>query len=677
MENKANPSPPPRPYSSKRNSEDRQKSSEPFHENHKSLYKSKDTIANTAANQNRRPGRHLSDTLVAHNNSNEEMMNPSSIERVVNPTKMEGTAGSGGILRPPSGPPGNHSRVPSTSNSLFSSLGNSIGPSTIASYEQKKKKSKSRAHKRAVSYSSMTSQSPSMKSTTRYDSDGVPQTLSFNKSDSYPAPPTSDTSKSMSRHKQHRRINSSSQDSSVSWDASTFDTYSRASTRRTLDSRRTIESRGGSTAGRRSVSFHPSVTIVNERDVDDIVNGVNVRIPGDPAPTFWIWLAIVLSSILWFLAYQGKVRGELHYQLYEEQTWQLPTPRLLANKYFVESLSNDDTKGVEIYQMRWGCPPITSIDLSIQRNSTITLHKDGSSSNKVSFQYDYFRLNAGSTLELQATQLQGSSAIYLVRGVNVLSYLLQNGQYPFEYDNIRSLYLDATASSQTSNTIVSTSVPIHHTDAFILFYAASSETGNTNNINNDVSVLDVRVTLRIANHLLPDEAIPICSTQDTASGNCHWFTKQQMARLKVSCIIAKVVSSPAFDKGTGNNNDTVKVISDNSPPKEEADDDDDSNKIDETLEIISRDKKMFVFQSTSLATRNRIIFIVVSGTTTILVAVFLCCRSLQRKQPSSDKPISGSRRIKITTTENLHGGGADGAEGTESTPLLVSRTNHR
>ena len=56
---------------------------------------------------------------------------------------------------------------------------------------------------------------------------------------------------------------------------------------------------------------------------------------------------------------------------------------------------------------------------------------------------------------------------------------------------------------------------------------------------------------------------------------------------------------------------------------------DNTDGVDETNE--RKKSTMLEFQSTSLATTNRKVFVTVSGTLTILVAVFLCCRSLQRK----------------------------------------------
>jgi hypothetical protein len=579
----------------------------------------KDTIATSGQ---RRHARHHSDHLIGGKTST------GSVAKAVVTTTS--------ILRPP------HRRVPSNGSfsqgkqhsnnssyhsnggkySNYSSLGNST---TTGSYNLSTKKRRDRHD--SQSSMSQTSSFGGHRHTRRLDIDDDED--------------EEEGSRRKQKQEQEQHDNKSSLASHVSWDASTFDTYSRASTgRRTLDSR----GGGGSSRGSRSVSFHPSV----DHHPDD--NRRRRRHDPTTPPPFWIWLTIVLSSILWFLASQGKVRGELHYSLYVGQTWQLPTPHLLANKYHVNApVSN--TSGVEIYQLRW-CPPTTNsgggggptttttTPRRIQRNSTVTLGGSGGAAQW--FQYDYFRLNAGSVLELQATQLQGeSSAIYLVRGVNVLDYILKNnGQYPFEYDNMRSLYLDGGGrgsnnnNNNNSSSSISTSIPIRRSDAFILFYAAASHNsggGGGSTVVGAASKLDVRLTLHSTTHLLPttgdDETTtttttPVCSTADTSTGNCNWASGQEMASLKVSCIIAKVVDL------TTKNNDSATTTRTTNNNNNNNNDHDEYDEYDDTFQ--------FEFQSTSLATTNRKVFVTVVGTFTILVAVFLCCRSLQRKEANYD-----------------------------------------
>eukprot|EP00934_Nitzschia_sp_Nitz4_P002729 Nitzschia sp. Nitz4//scaffold72_size95085//22402//23229//NITZ4_004749-RA/size95085-exonerate_est2genome-gene-0.68-mRNA-1//1//CDS//3329557342//2719//frame0 len=137
----------------------------------------------------------------------------------------------------------------------------------------------------------------------------------------------------------------------------------------------------------------------------------------------WIFLSFVFWVLLLGLATYSPAEDQ--FELDVGETWQIVTPPFWSRTSFEISASTTEP-GLEVYSFppvvmgkSLSCPIPGTEDkpLSlVSNNDTMTLHVD-------EYQYDYFHLNAGSTINARIRQISGSANIYLLQGAKAVETL--------------------------------------------------------------------------------------------------------------------------------------------------------------------------------------------------------------------------------------------------------------
>ena len=251
---------------------------------------------------------------------------------------------------------------------------------------------------------------------------------------------------------------------------------------------------------------------------------------------FWacsiaLWVALAVCAI------NSGVGGRV-FTMHVGETWQIHQPPLWSRSGFGIHAVVDDRAGIEVYSF----PPVLRNDIgmcpytsgprySIKESKVIELSKGGD------YEYDYYHLNQGSLISLNAQTQQGQANIYLLKGVHSLKTLQTSigGKHDFRRESILKHFLG------TSHTTLKYEVP--ESDFYVLAYQ--------NNIFTPTKFA-VQLDIDVSTHYLQNH-YPICSYNTTKSKvGCFWKLDNDNDRTRVanSCIIAKAVA-------TGKDNENV------------------------------------------------------------------------------------------------------------------------
>jgi hypothetical protein len=167
--------------------------------------------------------------------------------------------------------------------------------------------------------------------------------------------------------------------------------------------------------------------------------------------------------------------------------------RLLNDRIHVTSSEELD---VTMYSIPGSCPPLTGPVGNLEDTETLNLAKDD-------YQYDYFFLNSGSTIQLDVHQISGSSYVYILQGSDLLQ-ALESDSYQNRDDfgsaSLRKQFVTASGKYASA----SLAYTAQQSDDYILLYDNASGTGGK---------LTVHYNLTMTNYDL-DGYKPICTSHD-------------------------------------------------------------------------------------------------------------------------------------------------------------------
>ena len=232
--------------------------------------------------------------------------------------------------------------------------------------------------------------------------------------------------------------------------------------------------------------------------------------------------------------------------------------------------------GVEVYEFlpvldyktHAACPALTLGDDTSGVVPIVTLHESNQIINldMGQYEYDYFHLNQGSIVHVQATITHpskhdgpGATNIYILQGYHTLEALetkRQNsdvaGLEDFRGKSVWKRFVGYSGSTDLEFTVPAS-------DYYIIVYDNAAP-GHTS------THLQVSVTVQMATHYLPQYSRPICSAADVAASNgCAWYFANDQDRQRVgsTCIIVKAVT-PQLSKQLNNDQlDTTNEVDNN------------------------------------------------------------------------------------------------------------------
>ena len=139
-----------------------------------------------------------------------------------------------------------------------------------------------------------------------------------------------------------------------------------------------------------------------------------------------IGLALSVIMVIVLLALSGI---NATWTLNAGESRRIETP-ILSRRITVSSPTSSSSKlEVVVYDLK-SCPPLTGKPVGLQDERNMTLGVD-------EFRYDYFFLNAGSTIDVNAHQTEGTSDLYILEGANALRRLQSpSDEDPFGKDAV-------------------------------------------------------------------------------------------------------------------------------------------------------------------------------------------------------------------------------------------------
>ena len=203
----------------------------------------------------------------------------------------------------------------------------------------------------------------------------------------------------------------------------------------------------------------------------------------------------------------------------------------ILSRQITVSARSSVNKNVVVYDLA-ECPPLTGPPVTLQDDLSMSLQVD-------EYQYDYFFLNAGSSVNLTVHQSQGSSELYILEGANALRRL----QTPSAADSDpfgKDAVVTGFASAESD---VSLSYKVGRSDVYTIVYdnPSSSET----------SVLQAHYTAILTTYDLQGYA-PICRDLQK---DCHIHRPA-----RGSCLLIQAPKDQRNKKKNPNDNlVTVKV----------------------------------------------------------------------------------------------------------------------
>lgn len=175
------------------------------------------------------------------------------------------------------------------------------------------------------------------------------------------------------------------------------------------------------------------------------------------------------------------------------------SPAFLTDKVNlqVEWDSHQDGVDVSLYALH-SCPPLTGPPVSVSNQHYMTLGRGD-------YQYDYFYLNAGSTMSANFAQSQGSSEVLLLRGSDILSRLKGHSDdidwEDIDRGAISTWYISSGSTSKTVN------FRADRTDIYILLY---------DNPSSSIGKLSMSCSMKLTTYNLKGHP-PICSDAVTTA----------------------------------------------------------------------------------------------------------------------------------------------------------------
>jgi hypothetical protein len=256
----------------------------------------------------------------------------------------------------------------------------------------------------------------------------------------------------------------------------------------------------------------------------------------------WLIVTAIYWAILWILA-SSYSPGNHQFTLNVGETWQLVPPSNLWSRTSLRIHSSTVNPGLEVYQFmpvldyssqpgQVTCPPL-------QGGAVLNLHEPVAriKMEMDEYQYDYFHLNQGSVLSVDArltSVTSGATNLYLLQGYHALASLEEHDSIQdFRGESILKRFL-----GQGGSTVMEYTVPM--SDYYIVVY---------DNAAAGVTKLDVAITVQLATHYLPDDMLPICGAKDTANSpdgrGCEWAMTNNDDRQRIAhtCLIVKAVSN--------------------------------------------------------------------------------------------------------------------------------------
>lgn len=263
----------------------------------------------------------------------------------------------------------------------------------------------------------------------------------------------------------------------------------------------------------------------------------------------WLVVTAAYWAVLWIVA-SSYSPGNHQFTLNVGETWQVvPPPNLWSRtslRIHSTSAATADP-GLEVYQFmpvldyssqkqgQVSCPPL-------QGGPVLTLHEPMKHviMDMEGYQYDYFHLNQGSVLSVDArlqSLTSGTINLYLLQGYHALASLEEHDSVQdFRGESILKRFL-----GQGGSTVMEYTVP--SSDYYIVVY---------DNAAAGVTKLDVAITVQMATHSLPDSEPPICTAHDAMTvsaadggGGCRWPLSSNDDRQRIAgmCLIVKAVSA--------------------------------------------------------------------------------------------------------------------------------------
>jgi len=215
-----------------------------------------------------------------------------------------------------------------------------------------------------------------------------------------------------------------------------------------------------------------------------------------PSSIFSLFAFLVLVSMSSVPDGGGEGERQREWTLNAGETMRAKCP-VLNNRIDIESSTADGTSSarISVYEFPGrDCPPLTGPPVTLADHFSFRLAAGD-------FQYDYFHLNAGSTIELNVTQTAGSTNVYVMNGAKMLDRV-SGDAVVVDDDEFRvhaKLRRYATAGSSSLGSVgIRYHVP--KDDVYILLY---------DNASTDAGEMTAQYRVTATTHDLRD-APPVC-----------------------------------------------------------------------------------------------------------------------------------------------------------------------
>eukprot|EP00529_Nitzschia_sp_RCC80_P022033 CAMPEP_0113516166 /NCGR_PEP_ID=MMETSP0014_2-20120614/41385_1 /TAXON_ID=2857 /ORGANISM="Nitzschia sp." /LENGTH=497 /DNA_ID=CAMNT_0000412887 /DNA_START=109 /DNA_END=1599 /DNA_ORIENTATION=+ /assembly_acc=CAM_ASM_000159 len=272
-----------------------------------------------------------------------------------------------------------------------------------------------------------------------------------------------------------------------------------------------------------------------------------------------------LSVVYWvvlFIVAASYNPGDHKFTLNVGETWKIEPPSNLWSRRSLNIKSFNTNPGLEVYEVlpvldgpnvEAVCPPLQGPSLMLREP------KKSLKLNYQQYEYDFFHLNEGSIITVDATIEEnhdsgngttsnhhgtgGAVNIYILQGYDALTSLVSGGGTTnvgfqnFRGASIFKQYFGNAPGQTEPRTHVE--YPVMASDFFVVVY---------DNAAPGVTRLDVMVSVRLATHYL-ESKLPICSANVTANG-CSWamMNSADRQRIKSTCLLVKAVSHKEYQQ---------------------------------------------------------------------------------------------------------------------------------
>lgn len=149
------------------------------------------------------------------------------------------------------------------------------------------------------------------------------------------------------------------------------------------------------------------------------------------------------------------------------ETRRIPTKPILTKRIEIQSQVGN---GMLVYDIAGACPPLTGPTVALNETWKLHLSPDD-------YQYDYYYLTMGSTLQVTFHQHHGATDISILKGTSQLHNVESGEDFPsFASQALFTRYTTAAGHHHSPNTVFQYTVPT--SDVYIIVYDnASSSSG--------------------------------------------------------------------------------------------------------------------------------------------------------------------------------------------------------